>query len=85
MSKGSARRKQQVSDEQLGKSWETIFGSKHGRNSSSTETYSGLPDIEGNESALTGGNRSDEADAQSSSHTSDCRDTSAPSDGRGAS
>ena len=77
MSKGSARRKQQVSNEQLSSSWETIFGSKHGRNSSSTEVSSGLPHIEGNESATSGGNRSNESDAVTTSNPADCRDTSA--------
>ena len=82
MSKGSARRKQQVSNEQLSSSWETIFGAKHGRTISSQETDGRLLPLDGGKQEPEGGGISHEDAFESASNPADCRDTSAPSDGR---
>ena len=77
MSKGSARRKQQVSNEQLSSSWETIFGSKHGRTISNSENTGRTLGADRGKHETDGGNRSNEADAQSTSNPADCRDSGA--------
>ena len=75
MSKGSARRKQQVSDEQLTSSWETIFGSKNGRTISNQETDGRLLPLDGGKQEFEGGGISHEDAFESTSNTADCRDT----------